>query len=106
MPFKFNPLTSQLDLVNAVATGGSVTSTGSSTDKAIARWDGTSGTIIQNSPYSIVQDGGAIAAQGFVFNRQILNDVTVPGHYTMINTDVELVSGDLYLLGDAALLLL
>jgi len=106
MPFKFNPLTSQLDLVNAVSTGGSVTSAGTSTDKAIARWDGTSGTVIQNSPYSIVQDGGAIQAQGFVFNRQILNDVTVPSHYTMINTDVELVSGDIYLLSDATLLLL
>ena len=85
---------------------GNVTGLPPTTDKAIARWSGTTASYIQDSPYSIVQDGGAIQAQGFVFNRQILNDVVVPNKYTMINTDIELVSGDIYLLGDAQLLLL
>lgn len=73
---------------------------------AIARWVDTTGSTIQNSPGTLVQDGGMIQAQGFAFNRQILNDIVVPNHYTMMNTDIEMVSGDLTLLGSAVLLLL
>jgi hypothetical protein len=84
---------------------GDVVGPGSSTDKAIVRWNGTSGNLIQNSQ-AIVQDSGAIQAQAFVFNRQILGDVTVPNHYSVVSTDLELLSGDIILGGDATLLLI
>lgn len=43
-------------LVNG-AGGGDITGPGSSTDNAIARWDGTSGTKIQNSTAFILDNG-------------------------------------------------
>lgn len=85
---------------------GDVVGPGSATDKAIARFDGTTGRLIQDSPYSIVQDGGAVQAQAFVSNRQILHDVNVPNHYEMFGSDIELISGDIILNGDAQLILL
>lgn len=86
--------------------GGDVFGPASSTNMAIAAFNGTSGKIIENSPYSTIQPGGAIQAQAFVFNRQILNDVTVPNEYAMTGTDIELVSGDIILQGNAQLILL
>lgn len=107
MAFRFNPITGQLDLVNTTTSpGGGVTGIAPTTPGAIARWVDTMGTVIENSPGTIVQDSGAIEAQGFVFDREIINDIIVPNHYTMINTDVELISGDIILDGDAQLLLL
>lgn len=100
-----NPYTGELQLVSTGSTGsGNVTGLPPTTVTAIARWASTDGTQIENS-LALVQDGGAIQAQGFVFNRQILNDVYVPNHHTIISTDVELVSGDITLSGDAQLLL-
>lgn len=106
MPFKINPIYGTLDLVGSSTSSGDVVGPASATDKAIARYDGTTGKLIQDSPYSIVQDGGAVQAQAFVFNRQVLNDVTIPDHYSAVSSDVELVSGDIILLGDAQLILL
>jgi len=92
---------------NSTGGGGSgdVVGPGSSTDKAITRWNGTSGNLIEDSK-AILQDSGAIQAQAFAFNRQILADVTVPDKYSVISTDVELISGDIILLGDAELKLI
>ena len=107
MPFKLNPITGKLDLVGSSGGGsGNVTGLPPTTPNAIARWVDTGATEIQNSPGTLVQDSGAIQAQAFVFDRQIINDVTVPNHYTVINTDVEMISGDIILEGDAQLLLL
>lgn len=47
-----------------------------------------------------------LISQGFIFNRQLLVDVYVPNHYTLVNSNFELISGDVYLLGDAELILL
>jgi hypothetical protein len=107
MPFKFNPLTGQLDLVNSSGSGpsGNVTGLPPTDINAIARWADTGGDIIKNSPGTLVQDSGAIQAQAFVFERQILNDVTIPDHYSMINSDIEMISGDLIMLGDSQLIL-
>jgi hypothetical protein len=85
---------------------GNVIGPASSTDTAIAAFDGTTGKIIQNSPYSTIQPGGAVQAQAFVFNTQILNDVTVPNEYAMTGTDIQLVSGNIILEGNAQLILL
>lgn len=103
MPYKFNVFTGNLDLVDD--TSGFVVGPASATDNAIARYDGTTGKLIQNS-LAIVQDGGAVQAQEFVFNRQILADVTVPDHYTVFSTDMEIVTGDIILQGDAELFLI
>lgn len=102
MAFRFNPTTGQLDLVNSTG----ITGPASSTDKAIVRWNGTTGQIVQDGPGTYVQDSGAIEAQAFVFNRQILNDVLVPDKFSVISTDVELISGDILLEGDAELVLI
>jgi hypothetical protein len=90
---------------NGGSGSGNVTGVPPTTVDAIVRWNNTSGTSIKNSPGTLVQDSGAIEAQAFVFNRQILEDVTVPDHYSVVSSDVELVSGDIILDGDATLIL-
>lgn len=108
MAFKLNPLTGMLDLVGTSGSGpsGNVTGLPPTDVGAIARWVDTGGDVIQNSPGTLVQDSGAIQAQAFVFQRQIISDVTLPDHYSMVNSDIELVSGDLIMLGDSQLILL
>lgn len=101
-----NPFTGELQLVLKPSTSGSVIGIPPTNINAIARWDDTTATTIKNSPGTLVQDGGGIEAQMFVFNRQILNDVTIPDHYSAVSSDVELISGDIILLGDAQLILL
>lgn len=107
MGYKFNVFTGTLDLVGSSSSGsGNVTGVPPTDIRAIARWADTTGTTIENSPATLVQDGGGIEAQGFITNRQILNDITIPDKFVMTSTDVELVSGDLILEGDGTLLLL
>lgn len=60
MPFKFNPITGQLDLVNPTGTGD-VVGPSSSTDNAVARFDGTTGKLIQDSAVTI-DDAGIVYA--------------------------------------------
>lgn len=105
MPYKFNPFTGTLDIVNATAASG-VTGVPPTDINAITRWADTGGTLIKNSPHTLVQDSGAIEAQAFIFDREIVNDVTVPNNFTMISTDVQLTTGDIILDGDGELLLL
>lgn len=101
-----NPFTGELQLVLKQSSGSSVLGTPPTTVNTITRWADTTGTLIKNSPGTIVQDGGGIEAQAFVFERQILNDVTIADHYSMVNSDIELISGDLIMLGDSQLILL
>lgn len=61
MGVKFNPFTGQLDLTGSTPSGTVTSSSVSSTDNAIARFDGTSGTVIQNSS-AIIDDSGNITA--------------------------------------------
>lgn len=106
MPFRFNIFTGTLDIVNASGSGGgNVTGLPPTNIRDIAIWADTTGTTIEDS-LAQVQVGGAVQAQAFVFDRQILNDVIVPDHYSVINSDIEMLSGDLYLDGDAQLILL
>lgn len=96
------------------ANSGSATSSGSgnvtgippTTLDAIARWANTEGTEIKNSPGTLVQDSGAIQMQAALQDRQILADIIIPPYFTMLQTDVYLISGDIILDGDSTLLLL
>lgn len=63
MGFKFNPITNKLDIVGDNNVSGDVTGPGSSTDRAIARWDGTTGTQLLDSSV-IVTDAGIVQASG------------------------------------------
>lgn len=106
MPFKFNPITGLLDLVNPVGTGsGDVIGPASSHDKAIARFSGTTGKIIQDSN-TLVQDGGGIQAQAFLTNRVIDELVTVPSNYTMIAANIEIEDGEIVIESDGEVLIL
>lgn len=103
MPYRFNPLTSNLDLVND--TSGFVVGPASATDTAIARYDGTTGKLIQDS-IATVQDGGAVAAQGFLTNRVINELVVIPTDYTMLVTNVEIELGEIQIETDAELVII
>lgn len=79
MPFKFNPLTNRLDIVNAVTSTGDVTGPGSSTDKAIARWDGTTGKVLEDSNV-IVTDLGVVQASGMTLTTPLAAVYGGSGH--------------------------
>jgi hypothetical protein len=89
MPFKFNPLTGNLDLVGSSSSGSGVTRVGPTTDKAITRWLGTSADTIQDSKTK-VQDGGAIEAQGFITRRNITDTVRVDPGNSWITPSIQL----------------
>lgn len=105
MAFKFNPITAQLDLVNNSTATGSVSGIPPTDINAIARWADTTGTTIQNSPGTLVQDSGAIEAQGFISLRSVATTVTVntgeswiapaltiePGGMIVLQPDAELI---------------
>lgn len=78
-------------LVEALNASGSgdVSGPGSSTDKAIVRFNGTTGKIIQNSK-TLLQDGGAIEAQGFITKRNITDLVSVKAEESWITPNIEL----------------
>ncbi|HTJ53641.1 MAG TPA: hypothetical protein VL443_29505 [Cyclobacteriaceae bacterium] len=62
MPYTFNPFTNNFDYYSSGGSGGGdVSGPGSSTDNAVVRWDGTSGTLIKNSSV-IITDSGDISA--------------------------------------------
>lgn len=65
MAFQYNPFTGNLDLSGAGGSGNVVGPDGGSTDNAIARFDGTTGRIIQNSAATI-DDSGSINTTGDV----------------------------------------
>lgn len=104
MPYRFNPFSLTLDFYLNPGTGD-VTGPGSSTDKAIARFNGTTGKIIQDSK-TIVQDGGAIEAQGFISRRSITDVVTVNTKETWIMSGIELeLTGAIQLEPDAEIVI-
>lgn len=99
MPFRFNMITGTLDLVG-------VEGPASSSDKAITRWDGTSGYLIQDS-LTLVQDGGAVEAQGFLTRRTVNADVSVPSGESWIAPELELeTSGSIEIETDGELIII
>ena len=75
MAFKFNPFTGTFDDVADVAEKAE-NSGGATTDNAIVRWDGTTGTLIQNSSVTISDTGDLIVS----------GDLTVNGTTTSVNS--------------------
>jgi hypothetical protein len=62
MTLKFNPFTNKLDITGTSGGGGGdVSGPGSSTDNAVVRWSGTTGTLVQNSVVTISDTGDIIA---------------------------------------------
>ena len=104
MPFKFNPLTSQLDLVGTSGSGsGDVTGPLPSTDNAITRYDGTSGKVIQTS-LTTLQDGGGIEAQGFITRKLITDSIEIGSNQTMLTSGFSIeLTGELIIDGDGEL---
>lgn len=92
MPYKFNVFTGTLDLVTA-PDEGDITGPPSSHDKAIVRWSGTTGTVINDSPNTYVQDSGAVEVQAIMENRQIADTVDVPTNYTWLADSLEMQPG-------------
>lgn len=62
MPFLYNPFTSNLDEVDDTSAFGDVSGPGSSTDNALVRWDGETGTLIKDST-AILDDGGNLTVE-------------------------------------------
>lgn len=107
MAFRFNIFTGNLDQVGSSGSGsGDVTGTPPSDDKAITRYLGTSGLIIQNSPGTRVQDSGAIEAQGFITNRTISGTTTVSSSETWIAPSLEMTPGSIIQLASGAQLII
>lgn len=109
MPFKLNPLTGQLDLVNPSISPGSGNVTGfPPTDiGAIARWADTAGTEIENSAGTFVQDSGAIQMQASLSDRVITGQVDIPTDYSMLASNVIIeTTGQIIINVDAELLIL
>lgn len=102
MGFRFNPLTGTLDLVGSGSSGSGITGPASSTDKAITRWNGVTGTVVQDSPGTLVQDSGAIQAQGFISNRIINGTVDVPDENTWITDTLEMQPSAIITLGQGS----
>lgn len=71
--FRVDPATGRLLVSTSGGVSGDVTGPGSSTNNAIARFDGTTGKIIQNSVVTIADTTGNIAGVG------TLNTHTIPG---------------------------
>lgn len=57
-----NPGSTRTDITINSTASGNVVGPGSSTDHAIARWDGTAGTLLEDSPGTIVDDSGNLTA--------------------------------------------
>ena len=89
MPYRFNPISQEFDWVNPPGVTGPV----SSTPQAIARYLDNTGQIIEDSPGTLVQDGGAIEAQAIITDRQVSDTVNVPTNYTMITDSIEMQPG-------------
>jgi hypothetical protein len=83
MPYKFNVFTGTLDIVNASGSGGGVIGIAPTTPTAIARWVDVNATTIENSEATI-QDSGAIEAQGFITQQNVVGIVNVNANETWL----------------------
>lgn len=103
MPFRFNPTTSQLDLVNNdTGIQGPLVST----DTAIVRWDGTTGNLVQDS-LTILQDGGAIEAQMYITRRSVTELVQIHTDQSAIAPSLEIeLTGSIEIELDAELIII
>lgn len=103
MKYKFNIFTGTFDLVNDATSG--IQGPLVSTDNAITRWNGTSGNIVQDSA-AVVQDGGGVQAQAFIFKKNIEDLVVIPPNHSMIATDLVIDGGEIAIGEDAELVII
>lgn len=108
MGYKFNPFTGNFDQVgmSSVPPGSVTSSSGSSTDNAIARFDGTSGVIIQSSGATI-DDSGNITATNLSGTNTGDQTITLTGDASgsgtsTIATTLATVNGSPGSFGDAS----
>lgn len=86
---------------------GNVTGLPPTDINAITRWADTTGTTIKNSPNTLVQDGGAIEASGFITDRSITTAVSVPSEYSWIAPELEIeLSGSIEIEADGELIII
>lgn len=105
MAYKFNPFTGTLDYYTS--SNGNVAGIPPTNIGAIARWADTTGTTIENSPNTNVQDSGAIEAQGFISENHITGVVEIHAGETMtLASYMDLDgAGELIIDGDGELLI-
>jgi len=105
MSLKFNPFTGTLDIVGTSTGGGDVFGPASATDNAIARYDTTTGKLIQNSKATI-QDGGAIVAQGFIANKLITDEMVIGANQVFVTSGFSIeLTGELIIEADGEFVL-
>lgn len=73
MPYTYNPFINNFDYYAAVSSS-TVFGPGSSTDNALVRWDGTTGTLVKNS-VGILSDAGALTG----LTQLVVDNITVDG---------------------------
>lgn len=81
--------------------GGTITGPGSSTDNAVVRWNGTTGTVIQNSN-AILNDDGVLETLVTLQKNEIPSgvSVTVEDDETLVVATELLISGELIAHGE------
>lgn len=90
MSYRLNIFTGTLDITGSSSSGsGNVTGISPTTVTAIARWEDTTGTTIENS-LALVQDGGAIEAQGFITMRSVINLIIINPGESWIAPEMEI----------------
>lgn len=101
MPIRFNPLTGEFDFTRA----GTIQGPNPVIDNSIVRWDGITGTLVDDS-LTAVQDGGGIEAQGFITRRSITALIVIPSGMSWIAPSLELeLTGSIELEPDAELII-
>jgi hypothetical protein len=106
MKYKFNIFTGNFDLVSD---SGPVTDAvirfGPTVNKSIPRWVGDNQDVIDGSKV-IIQDGGGIEAQAFLFHRYIEDSVEIRNEFSMIATDIIIDGGEIIINSDAELVII
>jgi len=107
MSYRLNIFTGTLDITGTSGSGtGNVTGLPPTTVTAIARWEDTTGTTIENS-LALVQDGGAIEAQGFITMRSVINLVIVNSGESWIAPEMEIeLTGSIEIEPDAEMIII
>lgn len=84
MPYTYNPFINNFDYYAAVSSS-TVFGPGSSTDDALVRWNGTTGTLVKNS-VGILSDAGALTG----LTQLVVDNITVDGD-TVATSGVNLI---------------
>lgn len=97
----------RIDSSNSIgANGNLVTGVPPTTDRAIAIWNGTDGTSIQNS-LDIIQVGGAIEASAFLTRRSVVTEIIVYAYESWIAPALELeITGSISIESDGELIII